>query len=59
MQQRLTSRSKSGSPIQIIIKGLIIISFLVLAFYLVDKINFPSPPKEIKEDVSDKIIKLN
>tara|TARA_B100000427_G_C15477790_1_gene581538 strand:- start:1135 stop:1314 length:180 start_codon:yes stop_codon:yes gene_type:complete len=59
MQQRLTSRSKSGSPIQIIIKGLIIISFLVLAFYLVDKINFPSPQKEIKEDVSDKIIKLN
>ena len=59
MQQRLTPRSKSGSPIQIIIKGLIIISFLVLAFYLVDKINFPSPQKEIKEDVSDKIIKLN
>ena len=59
MQQRLTSRSKSGSPIQIIIKGLIIISFLVLAFYLVDKVDFPSPQEEIKEDVSDKIIKLN
>ena len=58
MQQRLTSRSKSSSPIQIFVKGLIIISFLVLAFYLVDKVDFPSPQEEIKEDVSDKIIKL-
>ena len=32
--------------------------FISLAFYLVDKIDFPSPQNETKEDVTDQIIKL-
>ena len=41
-----------------VIKGLIIIGFISLAFYLVDKIDFPSPQSETKEDVTNQIIKL-
>ncbi len=41
-----------------VIKGLIIIGFISLAFYLVDKIDFPSPQNETKEDVTNQIIKL-
>ena len=59
MQPRLNLRSKNNSSfLGITIKGLIIIGFISLVFYLVDKIDFPSPQSEIKEDVTNQIIKL-
>ena len=44
--------------LSITIAALIIIGFISLAFYLVDKIDFPSPQSETKEDVTNQIIKL-
>ena len=59
MQPRLNLRSKNNSSLlSIAIKGLAIIVFISLAFYLVDKIDFPSPQSETKEDVTNQIIKL-
>ena len=36
----------------------VVLILIVLAFFFIEKIDFPSPQKEITEDVSDKIIKL-
>ena len=59
MQPRLNLRSKNNSSLfGVAIKGLVIIVFISLAFYLVDKIDFPSPQSETKEDVTNQIIKL-
>ena len=59
MQPRLKLRSKNNSSLfGVIIKGFVIIVFISLAFYLVDKIDFPSPQSETKEDVTNQIIKL-
>ena len=59
MQPRLNLRSKNNSSFfGIAIKGLAIIVFISFAFYLVDKIDFPSPQSETKEDVTNQIIKL-
>ena len=59
MQPRLNLRSKNNSSLLgIAIKGLAIIVFISFAFYLVDKIDFPSPQSETKEDVTNQIIKL-
>ena len=59
MQPRLKLRSKNESSfLNIILKGLLAVAFIALAFYLIDKINFPSPENEVKEDVTNQIIKL-
>ena len=59
MQPRLNLRSKNNSSLfGTTIKGLIIIGFISLAFYLIDKVDFPSPQNETKEDVTNQIIKL-
>ena len=59
MQPRLNLRSKNNSSLLgVIFKGLAIIVLISLAFYLVDKIDFPSPQSETKEDVTNQIIKL-
>ena len=59
MQPRLKLRSKNESSfLNIILKGLLAIVFTALTFYLIDKINFPSPENEVKEDVTNQIIKL-
>ena len=59
MQPRLNLRSKNNPPLfGTAIKGLIIIGFISLAFYLIDKVDFPSPQSETKEDVTNQIIKL-
>jgi len=58
MQPRL-QRSRSGTPfVKVFIKFALVIFFIVFAFFFIEKIDFPSPEKEITEDVSDKIIKL-
>ena len=59
MQPRL-SRTKTGTPfIKVALKLLLVLLLVVFAFYFVEKIKFPSPQKEINEDVTDKIIKLD
>ena len=59
MQPRLKLRSKNESSfLNIILKGLLAVVFIALIFYLIDKINFPSPDNEVKEDVTNQIIKL-
>ena len=59
MQPRLKLRSKNESSfLNIILKGLLAVVFIALIFYLIDKINFPSPENEVKEDVTNQIIKL-
>jgi len=59
MQPRLNLRSKtSSSLLSTTLKGLAIVVIIGLAFYLIDKIDFPSPQSENKEDVTNQIIKL-
>ena len=59
MQPRLKLKSKTESSfLNIILKGLLAVVFIVLVFYLIDKIDFPSPENEVKEDVTNQIIKL-
>ncbi len=58
MQPRL-QRSKQGVSFgRLAIKLVLVFLLIFFAFYFVEKIDFPSPKKEIIEDVSDKIIKL-
>ena len=58
MQPRL-QRSRTGTPFaRVFIKLLLALFMIVFAFFFIEKIDFPSPQKEITEDVSDKIIKL-
>ena len=58
MQPRL-QRSRTGTPFtRVFIKLLLVIFLIVFVFFFIEKIDFPSPEKEITEDVSDKIIKL-
>ena len=59
MQPRLNLRSKNSSTLLgNSIKGLVIVIFIILGFYLLDKVDFPSPQSETKEDVTNQIIKL-
>ncbi len=59
MQPRLKLKSKTEfSLLNTILKGLLIVTLIGLAFYLIDRINFPSPQNEVKEDVTNQIIKL-
>tara|TARA_B100000676_G_scaffold237113_1_gene237141 strand:+ start:252 stop:431 length:180 start_codon:yes stop_codon:yes gene_type:complete len=58
MQPRL-QRSGTGTPfIKVVIKLILVIFLIVFTFFFIEKIDFPSPQKEITEDVSDKINKL-
>ena len=59
MQHRLNTRSRNSNPIaKISIKIIVIFSFLAIIFYFVEKIQLPSPQKEIEKDVTDQIIKI-
>jgi len=58
MQPRLQRSRASTSFIKVIVKLLSVLLLMFLAFFFVEKIDFPSPQKEIIKDVSDKIIKL-
>ena len=59
MQPRLNLRSKNNSSLfGIAIKGLVIIVFISLAFYLVDKIDFPKPNKKIEKVISNENLKI-
>ena len=58
MQSRLQRSSKNTSVLKTLLKFIIAILLIFLAFFFIEKIDFPSPQKEIIEDVSDKIIKI-
>ncbi len=58
MQQRLQRSKNSTSFVRTIVKILILFLLIVFSFFFIEKIDFPSPKKEIIEDVTDKTIKL-
>ncbi len=58
MQPRLQRSRADTSFAKVIVKLLVVLLLMFLAFFFVEKIDFPSPQKEIIKDVSDKIIKL-
>ena len=59
MQLNLKRRSSLGQTItKIVIKFLLLITALVLKIFLLEKVNFPSPSKELKNDITNEIIKL-
>ncbi len=41
-----------------IIKLLVICSIIIFAIFLLNKVNFPSPNKNIERDITNEIIKL-
>ena len=59
MQHRLNPLRKKTNPlINSLIKAFIILSIFGMIFYFVEKIQLPSPQKEIEKDVTDKIIRI-
>ena len=59
MQHRLNPLRKKTNPlINSLIKIFIILSILGFVFYFVEKIQLPSPQKEIQKDVTDQIKRI-
>ena len=59
MQLKYNRQPSLGSSImKSLFKLLMVIIFLIVAIFLVEKINFPSPAKEYKIDVTNEIKKL-
>ena len=59
MQHRLNPLRKKTSPlINSLVKVFVILSILGLIFYFVEKIQLPSPQKEIQKDVTDQIKRI-
>ncbi len=52
------SRNLGSSIIKTLIKLILVFVFLIIAIFLVEKINFPSPETEFKIDITDEIKKL-
>tara|TARA_Y100000590_G_C15583558_1_gene963279 strand:+ start:22 stop:204 length:183 start_codon:yes stop_codon:yes gene_type:complete len=59
MQHRLNPlRQKSNPIVSTLIKVFVILSILGGIFYFVEKIQLPSPQKEIEKNVTDQIKKI-
>lgn len=59
MQLKYNRQPSLGSSIiKILFKLLMAIIIFVVVIFLIEKINFPSPKKEYKIDVTDEIKKL-
>ncbi len=59
MQLKYNRQPSLGSSIlRILIKILLAIVFLIFTIFLVEKINFPSPEKKYKIDITNEIKKL-
>ena len=56
--QRKTRAGGISNLMKIFIKISFVFIILLLTIVLIDKINFPSPENEVKEDVTNQIIKL-
>ena len=59
MQLKYNRQPSLGNTlIKIIIKLLIVIVFFILAIFLIEKVNFPSPSKKYYIDLTNDIKKL-
>ena len=59
MQLKYNRQSSIGSTLsKIIIKIFIIIFIFIIGIFLIEKINFPSPEKKYKIDITNEIKKL-
>tara|TARA_B100000123_G_scaffold132700_1_gene97992 strand:+ start:188 stop:367 length:180 start_codon:yes stop_codon:yes gene_type:complete len=59
MQLKYNRQPSLGSSIfRILIKLLIVIIIFIIAIFLIEKINFPSPEKKYDIDITDDIKKL-
>jgi|TARA_B110000211_G_C14044413_1_gene538246 flagellar biogenesis protein FliO len=50
--------SLSNSLGKLAIKLILIIAFIIIAIFLIEKISFPTPEKNYKIDITNEIIKL-
>ncbi len=59
MQLKYNRQQSIGSSIvRILIKLVLILFIIIVGIFLVEKINFPSPEKNFKIDITDEIKKL-
>ena len=59
MQLKYNRQKSIGSSIvRILIKLVLILFIIIVGIFLVEKINFPSPEKNFKIDITDEIKKL-
>jgi|TARA_B100001093_G_scaffold519717_1_gene610040 hypothetical protein len=59
MQPKFTSQTSTAqSLVRRLIKILLLLVIFVLAIFVIEKINFPHPNKEIKKDITNETIKL-
>tara|TARA_A100001015_G_scaffold268860_1_gene320036 strand:+ start:1465 stop:1647 length:183 start_codon:yes stop_codon:yes gene_type:complete len=59
MQLKYNRQQSIGSSIgRILIKLILLIVFMVIVIFLIEKINFPSPEKNYKIDITDEINQL-
>ena len=59
MQLKYNRQPSIGSSIgRILIKLILALIFMVVAIFLIEKINFPSPQQNYKIDITDDINKL-
>ncbi len=59
MQLKYNRQPSLGTTIfKILIKLILVIIFLIIAIFLVEKINFPSPEKKYDIDITNDIKKL-
>jgi len=59
MQLKYNRQASLGSSIiKTLIKLLLLIVVFIFAIFLIEKVNFPSPEKKYKIDITDEIKKL-
>jgi|TARA_A100001011_G_scaffold202553_1_gene210962 flagellar biogenesis protein FliO len=59
MQLKYNRQPSIGSSIgRILIKLILALVFFIVAIFLIEKINFPSPEQNYKIDITDEINKL-
>jgi len=59
MQHRLNPLRKRNNPVaSSLIKIFVILSIIGAIFYFVERVQLPSPQKEIQKDVTDKIERI-
>ena len=59
MQLKYNRQSSIGSSLlKILVKLLLAIVFFIIAIFLIEKVNFPSPEKNYNIDVTNEIKKL-
>ncbi|MBD1172251.1 hypothetical protein IDG78_01740 [Pelagibacterales bacterium SAG-MED05] len=59
MQLKYNRQPSIGSSIgRILIKLILVLIFMIVVIFLIEKINFPSPEQKYKIDITDEINKL-